>query len=55
MEGDREIIIKKIHRSQNRISHFLANKARVESLLGFWLEEDCKSILQLGCDDFLIE
>ena len=55
MEGDREISIKKAQRSQNRISHFLANKARVESLSGFWLEEDCKSILQLGCDDFLNE
>uniref|UniRef100_A0A0D3G4U1 Uncharacterized protein n=1 Tax=Oryza barthii TaxID=65489 RepID=A0A0D3G4U1_9ORYZ len=29
--GDREIVIRKVSRSQNSVSHFLANKARVES------------------------
>uniref|UniRef100_A0A0E0HBB7 RNase H type-1 domain-containing protein n=1 Tax=Oryza nivara TaxID=4536 RepID=A0A0E0HBB7_ORYNI len=31
--GGREIVIRKVSRSQNSVSHFLANKARVESCL----------------------
>uniref|UniRef100_A0A0D9ZW20 RNase H type-1 domain-containing protein n=1 Tax=Oryza glumipatula TaxID=40148 RepID=A0A0D9ZW20_9ORYZ len=31
VSGDREIVIRKVSRSQNSVSHFLANKARVES------------------------
>ena len=35
MSGDREIVLKKIQRYQNSISHFLANKARAETLSKF--------------------
>ncbi len=33
--GGREIVIRKVSRSQNSVSHFLANKARMESCLVF--------------------
>uniref|UniRef100_A0A0E0GP00 RNase H type-1 domain-containing protein n=1 Tax=Oryza nivara TaxID=4536 RepID=A0A0E0GP00_ORYNI len=47
--GDREIVIRKVSRSQNSVSHLLANKARVESCSIFWLEGNCNPLPQLVC------
>lgn len=43
-----ELIVTKIHRSQNGVSHLLANTARYESVSDFWLEEDCYLISHLS-------
>ena len=47
--GGREIVIRKVSRSQNSVSHLLANKARVESCLIFWSEGNCNPLPQLVC------
>lgn len=49
--GDRQIAISKVQRSQNVISHFLANKARAESLSSLWLGENCTFISHFVCED----
>lgn len=43
-----ELIVTKIHRSQNGVSHLLANTARYESVSDFWLEENCNLISHLS-------
>lgn len=51
VQGNREIKLNKAQRSQNRISHWLANKARCEHISEIWLENNCNHILQLVNDD----
>lgn len=48
MGGDREILFSKVCRSQNRVSHCLANKARCESLSGLWPDNSCNFISWLA-------
>ena len=51
MAGNREVVVSKIHRDQNRISHMLANKGRCESLTAFWPDDSCNFISHLvGAD-----
>lgn len=54
-KGSREVVIKKADRSQNRVSHALANRARCESLTDFWPDETCNFISHLVCEDSLAE
>jgi ribonuclease HI len=54
LAGEREIIIQKIHRSQNHASHALA-KARSEFVYDFWLGDTCNFISHLICTDALVE
>jgi hypothetical protein len=51
LSGDREIQLRKIHRSQNSVSHLLANKGRCEGLSVFWLDDECSCISRLVLDD----
>nr|AAP52527.2 retrotransposon protein, putative, unclassified [Oryza sativa Japonica Group]AAX95549.1 hypothetical protein [Oryza sativa Japonica Group] len=53
--GERVISIKKICRSQNCISHHLANTARADFLAGFWLGESCNLISHLLSENFMSE
>lgn len=55
MMGNRVVSLAKVHRNQNRISHVLANKGRVEELTHFWPDNSCNAIAQLVCVDALIE
>lgn len=55
MNGDREILLRKIHRSQNHASHSLANKARAEPSSIIWLNPNCDDISQIVKDDFIPE
>lgn len=49
--GNREIKFVKGYKSQNRISHVLANKGRCEELTHFWPDNSCTAIAQLACDE----
>ena len=40
MTGDREILVRKVHRCVNSVSHSLANKARYEACSKIWLENN---------------
>ncbi len=40
-----------INRTQNRISHFLANKARAELCIEFWPDENCDINSQFVCEE----
>lgn len=51
----REVLVTKIHRSQNGVSHLLANRARADSISGLWPEGSCNFISQLVCEDVLNE
>lgn len=51
----REVLVTKIHRSQNGVSHLLANRARADSISGLWPEGSCTFISQLVCEDVLNE
>lgn len=51
LQGNREIKFSKGQRSQNRVSHLLANKARCEYVNEVWLENSCNFICQLVSDD----
>jgi ribonuclease HI len=53
--GNREIRLRKIHRSQNSVSHYLANKGRCESLSKVWCESDCTFISNLVRTDMFPE
>jgi ribonuclease HI len=51
MTGVREILLRKVHRSVNSGSHFLANKARCEACSKDWLERDCDELQHLVISD----
>lgn len=51
LSGNRDVKVCEIHRNQNRISHFLANKGRSEGLSHFWPDNSCIAISQLVCDE----
>lgn len=51
----REIKLVKGHRSQNSISHLLANKASGENISEVWLGNSCSFISHLVCNDILEE
>lgn len=51
ISGDREVLIQKIYRTQNCISHFLANKARAKLCTEFWPDETCNIISQFVCEE----
>jgi hypothetical protein len=51
----REVLVTKIHRSQNGVSHLLANRARADSISGLWPEGSCNFISQLVCEGVLNE
>lgn len=54
LSGNREIIIRKIHRENNCVSDFLANKGGSESLTAFWPDNSCDCISHLvGVDSFV--
>ena len=53
--GEREIVIKKIQRSQNQINHMLAHKARTDQPSSFWLGDSCSFISQHISKDLLVE
>lgn len=55
LAGTRRILVSKIHRSQNSVSHLLANRAKVDSVSGVWLEGSCNFILRLVREDILRE
>ncbi len=55
LSDQRAFVVKKIHRSQNRVSHALANKARSENVSDFWLEGSCNFISQIIYDDAKFE
>ncbi len=55
ISGDRELVVRKIHRTQNGVSHLLANRARSDSISDFWLEENCNLISQLVYEDISSE
>uniref|UniRef100_A0A0E0HR20 RNase H type-1 domain-containing protein n=1 Tax=Oryza nivara TaxID=4536 RepID=A0A0E0HR20_ORYNI len=40
LTGDREILVRKVHRCVNSVSHSLANKARYEACSKIWLENN---------------
>lgn len=49
--GNREVLLQEIDRTQNRISHFLANKARAELCIEFWPDKNCNIISQFVCEE----
>lgn len=55
VSGDREILLRKAHCSQNLVSHTLANKGCSEFLSSFWLENDCPFISRLVSEDYCPE
>lgn len=55
MDDEREVVIQKINRSQNQVSHMLAHKARSEHLSKFWLGNSCSLIFQYLYKDLLVE
>ncbi len=55
IDGEREFIIRKVHRSQNQASHALANIARTDMLSFLWVGDTCNLISQLVCKDLSVE
>lgn len=55
MFGNREIIIKKIHRNQNGCSHILANKGRCEYCTEFWPDDSCNFLAALVNEELVSE
>lgn len=55
MNGSREILLRKVHRSQNVASHSLANKARQESSSITWLDPNCEELAQIVMVDIIPE
>ncbi|BAF21805.2 Os07g0540500 [Oryza sativa Japonica Group] len=55
LSGNREVIIVKIQRNQNNVSHTLANRARCESLTEFCPDDKCNFIAHFVCEDSLAE
>jgi ribonuclease HI len=55
MMGGRDIRVSKIQRSQNNVSHFLANRGRTNSCSVFWPDESCNLISQTVHDEALAE
>ena len=51
MTGNREVKVCKIHRSQNRVSHELANYARIHDCSLFWRDNSCNFISRLVMED----
>lgn len=55
MVGDREVLVQKIHRSQNQASHVLANIARSTQLSQFWIGDSCNFVSQFAREGDLVE
>lgn len=52
---NREIVLTKINRNQNSVSHALASGGRRESLTAFWPDDSCNFISHLVCNDSIAE
>uniref|UniRef100_A0A0E0DXY4 RNase H type-1 domain-containing protein n=1 Tax=Oryza meridionalis TaxID=40149 RepID=A0A0E0DXY4_9ORYZ len=55
LAGNREILLRKIHRDQNLVSHTLANRGRSDGLSSTWCGNNCSFISKFVRDDLIPE